>query len=395
MSNFRQIKVAQINLARSQAASDDLYKYCITNSIDIAIVQEPYTRWGKLTNLEYEGVRIAKSKSNDQNGVWSAIVVLNQGMDILLKPQLVTVHTVTLSVAHPGQQPIDIVSSYFQFRKETRQFIDEITYINQHLAKRAIFGMDVNAFSPWWHGPRRNEKGRLVEAMIYNLDLTVENRPTNCWSFHGARGNSNVDVTLSRELNGKVTRWAMEDSTVASDHSLITFTLEDSVTLVPRMTKIRFNDRKIGSDRLRTAVANNIVSQPRDGTLDGDARAITNAINIACRQILPRSRKNKPSKPPWWNTETTHSRQTVTRLKRLMLRSGERSDREAYNAARNVHVSNIRKAKKNIWMSFVNDPGTTKSPWGKLTKWLINGRKDHVIPSVLQRPDGAFTEDLG
>jgi len=203
-----------------------------------------------------------------------------------------------------------------------------------------------------------------------------------------------VDVTLTRDLNGKITRWAIDDSAVASDHSLITFTLKDSFTLIPQMAKVRFNDRKIDVYRLRNAVEKSLIRQPRDGTLDGDARAITNAINEACRRILPRSRKKRPSKPPWWNTEITQSRQTVTRLKRLMLRTGNRADRETYKVARNIHVSNIRKAKKDIWMSFVQDSRTTKTPWGKLTRWLINGSKDCAIPSVLQRPDGAFTDNL-
>lgn len=115
-----------------------------------------------------------------------------------MKPHLTTEHTVVLRVSQPGQTSVDVVSSYFQYRKETERFVKELTEIDKHLDKRVVMGIDVNALSPWWHHPRRNNKSRLVEKMIMELKLTIENCPDNGWSFHGPRGNSNVDVTLTR-----------------------------------------------------------------------------------------------------------------------------------------------------------------------------------------------------
>jgi len=61
----RKIKFVQINLARSLLASDDLFRFCLMNQIDVAMVQEPYSRRRVLTNLEYDGVRIAKTNTNE------------------------------------------------------------------------------------------------------------------------------------------------------------------------------------------------------------------------------------------------------------------------------------------------------------------------------------------
>ncbi|KAF0711899.1 Uncharacterized protein FWK35_00029320, partial [Aphis craccivora] len=98
----------------------------------------------------------------------------------------------------PGGSRFVKLSSYFQFRIKTELFTQEISRINKQLANRLIFGVDANAFSPRWGDPRRNEKGRLVEQLILDLGLTIENTPDNRWSFHGSRGESNVDITLTR-----------------------------------------------------------------------------------------------------------------------------------------------------------------------------------------------------
>lgn len=394
MSANRHLKVAQINLARSMAASDDLYKFCITHYVDVALVQEPYTRRGKLVNLEYDGVRIAKSKINEQHGIWAAIVVFNHDLDLIHKPNLFTEHTVVASLSFPGQSPIDAISSYFQFRKETAHFINEITTIDYDISRRTIMGMDVNAFSPWWHDTRRNSKGRLVEQMILDLGLTISNRQSDCWSFHGARGHSNVDVTLTRELHGKIRGWIMDDYTVCSDHSLITFTIADTVELLPSTIKWRFNDRKIDRARLQTLISCKLEYHHSNGSLNEDAKAITEAICEACKIVLPRAQRKKTTKPPWWSNEIAVSRQVVARAKRRMLTTKTPEDRAAFQIARNTHVSRIRLAKKNVWKSFVQDSPTSKNKWGRLTKWLIHGEKATSIPSVLEKPDGSFTSGI-
>jgi len=167
-------KIVQINLARSMAASDDLYKYCVSNKVDIALIQEPYTRRSKLINLEYSGIRTAKSKTIYY---WAAIVIFNYSPDIISKPQLSTTHTVVVSVSLPDQTLVDIMSSYFQYRKETEFFTQEIARINTQLANRLIFGVDANAFSPRWGDPRRNDRSRLVEQLIMDTGYRWRTSP--------------------------------------------------------------------------------------------------------------------------------------------------------------------------------------------------------------------------
>ncbi|CAI6359961.1 unnamed protein product [Macrosiphum euphorbiae] len=392
--NNRTLKIVQLNMARSMEVSTELRSLCISNNIDIAIVQEPYTRYGKLSDLEDSDTRVVKTQTNEQHGVWAAIVVFNRHLDIICRENLTTIRTVVLSVTHPGQTPIDIISSYFQFRKDMAEFVREISEINQSLTNRTIIGADVNAFSPWWHDPRRNDKGRLVECMITSLDLTIENRPDSGWSFHGARGNSNVDVTLSRGINGAILDWSIDQAGTSSDHSLITYSLTDQVVMVSPHRVNRFHDAKIDTHRLLDVLETKIGNYPVSEDISDAAKYLTNAIMETCTEVLlKRARKSSP-RPPWWNADVTASKANLNRAKRRILREATAEARNAFKAARNVHVANIRRAKFNLWKKFADVPINGKQMWGKLTKWLIRGRQEPKVPTVLVRQDGTYTSNL-
>ena len=65
------IRVGQINLARSQLATDEIHQYAILNQIDVFLVQEPYTHQRRVASYG-PGVRIAQTTKSVP---WAAIVV--------------------------------------------------------------------------------------------------------------------------------------------------------------------------------------------------------------------------------------------------------------------------------------------------------------------------------
>jgi len=77
-----------------------------------------------------------------------------------------------------------------------------------------------------------------------------------------------------------------------------------------------------------------------------------------------------------------------------MLRETSPETRDAFKRARNAHVANIRRAKSALWKKIADSPLSGKSVWGKMTKWLIHGRTEHKVPTVLMKQDGSYTTNL-
>lgn len=57
--NLKYLNIVQLNMARSMAVSDQLYHYYKKENVDVAWIQEPYTRWGALAGLEFSTTRTA------------------------------------------------------------------------------------------------------------------------------------------------------------------------------------------------------------------------------------------------------------------------------------------------------------------------------------------------
>jgi len=394
--NNQKLTIVQLNMARSMAVTDELYHYCTKENVDVALVQEPYTRWGTLAGLEVSATRVAKSITNEHHGVWAAIVVFNNNLDILLKPHLTTMHTVTMGVAFPGQSPVDLVSSYFQYRRPTNFFTQEIRTLHPLLSRWSILALDVNAFSHKWYDHRRNDKGRLVESMITDLDLTIQNREGNEYTFQGTRGSSNVDITLaSTNLASNICDWRVNKGATSSDHLLISFSVQLNVTNICIAPKLRYKDHKIDKNKLVDTVTKSLESMPRVATINGSADRISKSLQMACDKLLPKQSLTRNFRPPWWNQAVNASGIVLNRAHRAMLRTGTPESRECFRAARNRHVSNIRAAKKAVWVRFTEEQSNSKNIWGKLTKWLIKGKRTQTIPSTLKKQDGSYTMCLG
>lgn len=112
-----------------------------------------------------------------------------------------------------------------------------------------------------------------------------------------------------------------------------------------------------------------------DGSINGSAEHISLSLKAACERLLLKSSANKYNRSPWWNVGVTISRCELKHAHRRTLQLNTPESRESFRKAGNIHVSNVRKAKKLIWHTLAEDPIITGNAWGKLTKWLIKGKR--------------------
>lgn len=87
------LNIIQLNMGRGAAVNDQLLHFAQHNAVDIALVQEPYTRRGLLSGLETAPLRRVLSRGSFRPGssqlvFGAAIVVFNPKLVVTARPDL-------------------------------------------------------------------------------------------------------------------------------------------------------------------------------------------------------------------------------------------------------------------------------------------------------------------
>lgn len=396
------IRIAQLNMARSQAVSDQALVYCQNERIDILLAQEPYTRYGKMPPFETAPYRVILKEGNrtgerQSASTWSSIVILNPAIVVLSLGHLSSMHCAVANVGYPGGTTIVLMSAYFQFRRATQQFTHELHQIISKLqpSDNLIIGADVNAFSTRWGSRTTDHRGSVVEDFIDQNDLTLINTHNHGPTYVGPRGSTNIDISLSREIDMDVSSWKIVKGETTSDHHIIRFDISISRPKLDQVSTRRFNTRKANWSKFDAILVQEHLNTIYSSDPDINVDKITEAITKAAISSIPRSTKQTKPTPPWWSEELSKLRQDVRRAHHRLLNIGSESLDAVtvqYRVTRNKYVSALRKAKYTSWTTFTTSGNEEK--WGKCYKWLKKGSVKQQIPTALKRQDGTFTSTM-
>lgn len=190
------IKIVQLNMAKSQAVSDQVLVYCQKEHIDVLLAQKPYTRYGKIPPSNLHLTELYSRRVGDRVGggqsitTWSAIVVLNPQLEVLALSHLSSMHCVVTRVGYPGSLSMIVISAYFQFRRATENFTHELHQIIRTLSPQdnLIIRADVNAFSTRWGIRITDHRGAVVKDFIDQETLTLVNTSNHEPTYEGPRG---------------------------------------------------------------------------------------------------------------------------------------------------------------------------------------------------------------
>lgn len=298
----KDLKIIQINLGRSVNASDLLLKYCLSNKIDIALVQEPHNKRGKLYLFDCYPIRCVHNLTPGEK-IWAGIIIFDNEIDVITRPDLISPHFSVACVNKPGQLPISLISGYFQFRLLIEKFIDETRRIVSKLNKRIILGLDVNAHHETWHSMRNNKKGIAVRNLLDEIEMNVLNKKSNVSTFRGPMGSSNIDITISdNTILTNIQNWRCESELIISDHSLISFEINEEFNGIKISTKTRYKDKIINKLMLNKAIKEEFKNSDyyKCTDIEERARIIIEVIISACKKKL-RIIDNciERIKPPW------------------------------------------------------------------------------------------------
>jgi len=150
------IRIVQINTARTATANEDLLRYAQKEKIDVALMQVPYVRRGRLVGLETSPIRIILSPGVQQRGAQNilhgaAIVVFIPALTVLSRNDLTCDNFAVATISAEDDKEINLISAYFKYREPTAELTEVLGRIKRDCGDRTLIGADINAFSTNWY----------------------------------------------------------------------------------------------------------------------------------------------------------------------------------------------------------------------------------------------------
>lgn len=318
-------------------------------------------------------------------------------MKAIARPDLTTEHWVAVSVEANCYCRFVAISAYFKYRIPTAVHVENFDRTLRNLQESVLIGLDANAFSTIWHSQDTDRRGHQIETMIQRNNLICKNQRSVYSTFNGARGKTNIDITLSSlDMEDRITNWKIVPDCISSDHNLIYFDLQ-SGTLDTYVTRnARFSEER-ANWQIFEATLSRLFVEKHDvfsgGTINERAKLLSDVINIAASTSITKKKANRKIKPPWWTDELTKLRSELRRISRNKRRHPECGTiTENYRQARNRYTSCLRNEKKTTWRSFCSTNGA--KPYGRLYRWLKKGPTKVQTALALRKESGEYTANL-
>lgn len=378
--------------------NDQLANYSRSHHVDIALLQEPYTRRGRLIGLDNPPMRITLSAGalragNNSKIFGAAIVVFNPRLRFVARTNLAT-ENITVITLSTGHGHVNLVSAYFKYRIPTDVHIRSLGNVLDALTGDTIICADVNAASPRWFATHTDPRGRLVSDFLDRRSLHLANVFSPNFTFRGPRGSSNVDVTLSQKPD-VITDLRVVINVTDSDHELIHFTYHTGAIAPASMKPDRFNVNRANWDQFSSgliSVMATINEQFQQADVHMKSEILTNAITHAAVASIPKGGQPKIQKPTWWSPTLQDLRKKMrnSARRRYLLDGGGLT--AEYRYAKSAYKKQLRLEKTNSWKSFCS--GGSINILGSLYRWMKRGTIISEVLSVLKKPDGSFTNDI-
>ncbi|CAH2208350.1 jg5084, partial [Pararge aegeria aegeria] len=361
---------ARANLQRAKLATKELLYESQNRKISFALVQEPYVGAdGELAQAR--GHRVVQKTQNRTKQVKSAIIVLDDDLEVVEHPALTT-ENITVATIQTRSWRVCAVSIYFEDSLPIEPYLTHVQMIKDKLKPtNMIIGGDANAWSTWWGSELEDHRGEAMMGVMEEMEMHILNEGNDPTFFTVRNGNiykSIVDVTAcTQDLLGKISNWKVDQSVTSSDHNAITFTIRLEKSTCSRHVKTtrKYNTRKAKWALFGEALEREFHSNGISKTLIDEIRTPTemedmverfeNSVKNACEEAIPPKIKNTKFNLPWWTEELeTLKKKMMTRKRRISCAAPRRRKHvvDEYLQTKEKYKLETMKAQIKSWKEF-------------------------------------------
>jgi len=155
------LRVVQINVGRSLTTMIELREYCNRHKVDIACIQEPVIRYGKLVSVPAASTSIFHSKDS-----MAAIIIFNRNLIVTKMSQKIDSHLVIVEI-QLNRKSFYVINQYCQFSDPIEDHMSKLSNMSLLAQQRSVLRRrkhEVELMVLLSHGPEeRNRRGDTVE----------------------------------------------------------------------------------------------------------------------------------------------------------------------------------------------------------------------------------------
>ena len=306
------VKITQVNLHHSKAASAALMLRMAERGEELALVQEPWIASDRVCGLRAKDYMLLHAAGS---GKIRSCIVASRKLSIFILSDFSDEDTVVAAL-ETTCGTVYIVSSYMAHDHSEPPPNAKVRAITKAANDRNIplvIGADANAHHIFWGSSDTNARGESIFNFILCSSLDVLNigkEPT----FVVSNRREVLDITLvSTKHFNMIREWKVSNDCSFSDHMYIDFNLE---VHLPGANPI-LNRRKTNWIEQHDILSQLLPNPPTICTsrdIESSVELINNAFDratsVACRPKVYKGR----SKPHWWNSEIGDTRKECRRL---------------------------------------------------------------------------------
>ncbi|XP_043071893.1 uncharacterized protein LOC122322821 [Drosophila grimshawi] len=353
------LRLRQINLHHSKAASAALMLRLAGGGDDIVLVQEPWVIGGKVCGLGNKNYKLLVAGNE---GKKRTCILAKKHLNIFLLHNFSNDDNTAVSLELQSAS-VRLLSVYMAYDSAGPPPDETTRSLVQECEKHSIgliIGCDANAHHTQWGSTGTNPRGESLLSYILSTNLLVCNTG-NDPTFIIKNRREVIDLTLiSQSMSDQLIGWRVSDDHSFSDHRYIEFEL-----LASHPEPVHFINQKKANWKIFKAKLDRTLSEhPPKGPdnlahLCNLTETFTSACNKAFKAACPISKPVHKKKPPWWTPQLNVLRQSCRSL--FNAAKAENNDQQwsKYKLSLAEYKIATRREKRKSWRDFCTEIDST------------------------------------
>ncbi|GIX76024.1 uncharacterized protein CDAR_443101 [Caerostris darwini] len=301
---------------------------------------------------------------------------------------------------HHNDQDFILVSMYCSPGKNIDNSLE---LLKPHLLKYynfpfLIFG-DFNAKSRLWGQRDLDERGSKLLHFCHSMDLNVENDPFSPPTFSSSRGDSWIDLLLTKNLSDEISL-EVRDEITNSDHNMLFVNFLTANHSINHRNKIflkNLNWWKLKANIHSIINSNLEIDQLSNSDINSFISNIQDQIFAAASSKPSTNHHKKQKYAIWWTRELQSKRSFTRALRRLFQKEIDPQLREIKKLNYKKHQALYKKliitTKRTKFKDFINSI-SSKSLFGNNYNIFSNKKKRNVVSKRIINSSGTLSTTI-